>query len=64
MKIITLSQNKADFFINIDQISVFYVHKSPGGGTCHNTCILVDSTAFYVVDTVEEITNKINEANK
>lgn len=61
MKFIKASQNDAEIFINIEKISIFYNSKSSVG---YNSCIIVDSITYYVVDTVKEIINKINEANK
>ena len=59
MKLITLTQSGATLYVNADKISTFYAHKSPGGGACHNSCVIIEGTHYYVMESVEEIGEKL-----
>ena len=59
MKLITLTQSDATLYINADKISTFYPHKSPGGGECHNSCVVIEGTHHYVMESVGEIEEKL-----
>ena len=64
MKIITLTQSESTLYINADKISAFYPHKSPGGGACHNSCVVIEGTHHYVMESVGEIEEKLAEVAK
>ena len=59
MKLITLTQSGSIFYINADKISTFYPHKSPGGSACHNSCVVIEGTHHYVMESVGEIEEKL-----
>ena len=61
MKLITLTQPGAILYVNADKISTFYTHKSPGGGECHNSCVVIEGTHYYVMESVEEIEDMLIE---
>ncbi len=60
MKLITLTQLGIILYVNSDKISTFYAHKSPGDGTSHTSCVVIEGTHHYVIESVGEILNKIN----
>ena len=64
MKLITLTQPGSILYINVDKISTFYTHKSPGGGACHNSCVVIEGTHHYVMETPDEILAKLLGASK
>ena len=64
MKLITLTQSDATLYVNADKISTFYSHKSPGGGGCHNSCVVIEGTHHYVMETTEEIEEKLVEVDR
>lgn len=64
MKLITLTQSGSTLYVNADKISTFYAHKSPGGGACHNSCVIIEGTYYYVMETVGEIEEKLLEVDR
>ena len=64
MKLITLTQSGSILYIVADKISTFYPHKSPGDGACHNSCVVIEGTHHYVMETPNEILAKLLGASK
>ena len=64
MKLITLTQSGSTLYVNADKISTFYTHKSPGGRECHNSCVVIEGTHHYVMESVEKIEEKLVEVDK
>ena len=64
MNPITLTQSGSTLYVNPDKISTFYSHKSPGGGVCHNSCVVIEGTHHYVMETPNEILAKLLGASK
>ena len=64
MKLITLTQSGSTLYINPDKISTFYTHKSPGSGACHNSCVVIEGTHYYVMESVGDIEKKLVEVAK
>lgn len=63
MTLITLTQSESTLYVNIDKISTFYTHKSPGGGVSHNSCVIIEGVHYYVMESVGEIEEKLVEVD-
>ena len=64
MKLITLTQSGSTLYVNADKISTFYTHKSPGGKASHNSCVVIEGTHHYVMESVGEIEKKLVEVDR